>query len=84
MSQPLYDVLENDVKILDENGVEINGFSVTYDSEDKKIIVNFSNPLTPSSNYTVLLTKDIKVTKQQTLLKEIRNSFSTWNIMESL
>ena len=77
MTQPLYAVPDNSVKIVDEDGGEIRPASVSYDAGSQSIVLHSAGELLSSTQYTVVLTNDVRVTKNQTLYKEIKAGFRT-------
>ena len=77
LTQPIYSVSENGVKILDEDGGEIQLSEVSYDSENKRIVLKPKEEMFSSMKYTIILTREIKVAQAQTLYKEVKTGFKT-------
>lgn len=77
LTQPIYSVSENGVKILDEDGGGIQLSEVSYDSENKRIVLKPKDEMFSSTKYTIVLTREIKVAQAQTLYKEVKTGFKT-------
>ena len=77
LTQPIYSATDKNIMILDEDGGKIQLSSVSYESENKKIVLKIADEMLSSTKYTIVLTKDVKVTKNQSLYKEVKASFKT-------